>query len=190
GIYLHWYRHQSDQAPQFILLKGAKGNTYEHIPNNRYGSKTSDTSTELTITGLTLADTALYYCALDTVIESLQEAVQKPEHRYLTILQRGGKWNSNHSFISDGLETKCQVCSSSWILLDSDNISSGSRTKIQNVSRAAKSHIRTDDGINISVNPSCSSFILEHTDFMMIICSIILLCVLCGENLLTKNKQQ
>uniref|UniRef100_A0A667WQR7 Ig-like domain-containing protein n=1 Tax=Myripristis murdjan TaxID=586833 RepID=A0A667WQR7_9TELE len=73
-IYLHWYRHQSEQAPQFILLKGAKGNTYEHIPNNRYGSRTSDSSTELTITGLTLADTALYYCALDTQ-KSTREAL-------------------------------------------------------------------------------------------------------------------
>uniref|UniRef100_A0A667ZRC8 Ig-like domain-containing protein n=1 Tax=Myripristis murdjan TaxID=586833 RepID=A0A667ZRC8_9TELE len=61
---LLWYR----QYPgSFILLKGAKSrSSVKYIPNNRYGSKTSDSSTELTITGLTLADTALYYCALDT----------------------------------------------------------------------------------------------------------------------------
>uniref|UniRef100_A0A667WM70 Ig-like domain-containing protein n=1 Tax=Myripristis murdjan TaxID=586833 RepID=A0A667WM70_9TELE len=65
GIYLHWYRHQSDQAPQFILLKRAKSwSDDEYIPDRRYGSKTNDTSTELTITALTLADTALYYCRL------------------------------------------------------------------------------------------------------------------------------
>ena len=64
---LYWYRHHSDlQAPQFILWKGAKRVTTEYIPNNRYQSQTSDTSTSLTIRELTLADTALYYCALET----------------------------------------------------------------------------------------------------------------------------
>lgn len=64
---LYWYRHDSDlQAPQFILLKGAKGSTAEYIPDKRYQSQTSPTSTELTIRDLTLADTALYYCALET----------------------------------------------------------------------------------------------------------------------------
>uniref|UniRef100_A0A3B3DGY5 Ig-like domain-containing protein n=1 Tax=Oryzias melastigma TaxID=30732 RepID=A0A3B3DGY5_ORYME len=62
---LHWYKHDSDlQAPQFILWKGGKRNTVEHIPDNRYESRTTDTSTELIITKLTLADTALYYCRL------------------------------------------------------------------------------------------------------------------------------
>lgn len=37
-----------------------------------------------------MADTALYYCALETLIQSVEEAVQKPEHSYLTSLQRGG----------------------------------------------------------------------------------------------------
>uniref|UniRef100_A0A3P9L2J1 Ig-like domain-containing protein n=1 Tax=Oryzias latipes TaxID=8090 RepID=A0A3P9L2J1_ORYLA len=64
---LFWYKHDSDlQAPQFILWKGAKRNTGEHIPNIRYESGTTYTSTELTIRELTLADTALYYCAVDT----------------------------------------------------------------------------------------------------------------------------
>lgn len=66
-VRLHWYRHHSDlQAPQFILWKGARRETAQHIPDNRYKSQTSDTSTELTIQSLTLADTALYYCALQT----------------------------------------------------------------------------------------------------------------------------
>lgn len=68
GALLYWYRHDSDlQAPQFILYKGARswsGNDY--IPNNRYDSETSPTTTNLTIAALTLADTALYYCALQT----------------------------------------------------------------------------------------------------------------------------
>uniref|UniRef100_A0A3Q0S361 Ig-like domain-containing protein n=1 Tax=Amphilophus citrinellus TaxID=61819 RepID=A0A3Q0S361_AMPCI len=91
---LHWYRYHSDlQATQFILWKGGKLDTTEYIPNRRqYGSQTTDTSATLTIKALTLADTALYYCALrNTVIQSVEEAVQKPEHRYVTTLQRGGK---------------------------------------------------------------------------------------------------
>uniref|UniRef100_A0AAZ1X4B8 Ig-like domain-containing protein n=1 Tax=Oreochromis aureus TaxID=47969 RepID=A0AAZ1X4B8_OREAU len=65
--WLYWYRHHSDlQAPQFILWKEARGSTTQYIPDNRYQSTTSDRSTALTITALTLADTALYYCALQT----------------------------------------------------------------------------------------------------------------------------
>uniref|UniRef100_A0A3P9JCG8 Ig-like domain-containing protein n=1 Tax=Oryzias latipes TaxID=8090 RepID=A0A3P9JCG8_ORYLA len=66
--WLYWYKHDSDlQAPQFILWKGAKGySNSEHIPDKRYESRTTDTSTELIIRELTLADTALYYCAVDT----------------------------------------------------------------------------------------------------------------------------
>uniref|UniRef100_A0A3B3HGT7 Ig-like domain-containing protein n=1 Tax=Oryzias latipes TaxID=8090 RepID=A0A3B3HGT7_ORYLA len=65
-VTLHWYKHDSDlQAPQFILLKGAKASTNELISDKRYGSRTTDTSTELTIRDLNLADTALYYCVLE-----------------------------------------------------------------------------------------------------------------------------
>uniref|UniRef100_A0AAY5KTP4 Immunoglobulin V-set domain-containing protein n=1 Tax=Esox lucius TaxID=8010 RepID=A0AAY5KTP4_ESOLU len=66
--YFYWYRQEP--APQFILWKGAKYHTNEHIPDNRYISTTSGTSTELVIQHLTLSDTALYYCALGiTVIQ-------------------------------------------------------------------------------------------------------------------------
>ncbi|KAL7386792.1 hypothetical protein ABVT39_013786 [Epinephelus coioides] len=68
-IWLYWYRHHSDlQAPQFILWKGARNKRRdEHISDEtKYGSETSQDSTELTIKNLTLADTALYYCALET----------------------------------------------------------------------------------------------------------------------------
>uniref|UniRef100_A0A4W5LTU3 Ig-like domain-containing protein n=1 Tax=Hucho hucho TaxID=62062 RepID=A0A4W5LTU3_9TELE len=63
-IYLYWFRHYSNQAPQFILYKGARSYSSERISDKRYKSTTSRTSTELVITSLTLADTALYYCAL------------------------------------------------------------------------------------------------------------------------------
>ncbi|KAK2822911.1 hypothetical protein Q5P01_022976 [Channa striata] len=66
-VHLYWYKHHSDlQAPQFILWKRAKGDNTEYIPDKRYESQTSDSTTELTIRTLTLADTALYYCALET----------------------------------------------------------------------------------------------------------------------------
>lgn len=67
-VWLFWYRHHSDlQAPQFILYKGVKSQSgFDYIPDKRYESETSDRSTNLTITALTLADTALYYCALQT----------------------------------------------------------------------------------------------------------------------------
>uniref|UniRef100_A0A3P8ZV81 Ig-like domain-containing protein n=1 Tax=Esox lucius TaxID=8010 RepID=A0A3P8ZV81_ESOLU len=62
---LYWYRHYPNQAPQFILYKGAKSSSdFEEIPDKRYKSKTSDTSTELVIQQLTLSDTGFYYCAL------------------------------------------------------------------------------------------------------------------------------
>uniref|UniRef100_A0A8C7HMC0 Ig-like domain-containing protein n=1 Tax=Oncorhynchus kisutch TaxID=8019 RepID=A0A8C7HMC0_ONCKI len=59
---LQW--HYPNQDPQFILYKGARSRSSEHIPDKRYTSTTSWTSTELVITSLTLADTALYYFAL------------------------------------------------------------------------------------------------------------------------------
>ena len=38
---LYWYRQRSNQAPQFILYKGAKGSDSQHIPDTRYESTTS-----------------------------------------------------------------------------------------------------------------------------------------------------
>uniref|UniRef100_A0A8C7HHD1 Ig-like domain-containing protein n=1 Tax=Oncorhynchus kisutch TaxID=8019 RepID=A0A8C7HHD1_ONCKI len=63
-ILLYWYRHYPNQAPQFLLYKGARSRTSEHIPDKRYKSTTSSTSTELLVTSVTPTDTALYYCAL------------------------------------------------------------------------------------------------------------------------------
>ena len=66
GAELHWYKQHYEQPPQYILRKGARSNSYSDIPNRRYDSTTSRTSTDLIITSVTLADTALYYCAVDT----------------------------------------------------------------------------------------------------------------------------
>src|SRR4029434_4881684 len=67
NVLLYWYRQYPGQPPQYLLRKGARslsGNSYKHIPDPRFDSTTSQTSTELHIKDLTLADTALYYCAL------------------------------------------------------------------------------------------------------------------------------
>ena len=64
-VYLFWYRQYPGQAPQYLLYKGAISWSHlKNIPNPRFDSTTSQTSTELHIKVLTLADTALYYCAL------------------------------------------------------------------------------------------------------------------------------
>ncbi|KAA8578318.1 hypothetical protein FQN60_002577, partial [Etheostoma spectabile] len=59
-----------------LLFKeeGSGASSSEYIPDKKYESKTSVKSTELTIKTLTLADTGLYYCALQTVIQSVEEA--------------------------------------------------------------------------------------------------------------------
>lgn len=63
-VFLFWYKHQSEHlAPQFILWKGAKALSSEFIPDKRYSSKTGQGVSELTITAVRLADSAVYYCA-------------------------------------------------------------------------------------------------------------------------------
>ena len=64
NVYLYWYRQYPGQAPQYLLYKGARSRSGEHSSDPRFDSTTSQTSTELHIKVLTLADTALYYCAL------------------------------------------------------------------------------------------------------------------------------
>lgn len=86
-VYLYWYKHQSDyEAPQFILWKGARSNTgRENIPDKRYRCNTGQKESELTITDVTLADSAVYYCALRaTETQRDEDAVQKPDKSYLT----------------------------------------------------------------------------------------------------------
>ncbi|KAI5086544.1 hypothetical protein C0J45_23332, partial [Silurus meridionalis] len=62
-VYLYWYRQYSNSAPQFLLFKGAKSATAQHNPSGLESEATPD-STELTIRGLKLSDSALYHCAL------------------------------------------------------------------------------------------------------------------------------
>ncbi len=64
-VYLYWYRQYPNKEPEYLLYKGARSwSSYKNIPDTRFQSTTSDTSTELIIKSVTLSDSALYYCAL------------------------------------------------------------------------------------------------------------------------------
>ena len=95
SIYLQWYKHHSDhQAPQFLLSKGAKGLTFENIPDKRYGSTTSDTSSELIMKRVTLEDSALYYCAVRPTVTANTTTLYKnlwSKDNTITTTSTGGR---------------------------------------------------------------------------------------------------
>ncbi|KAI5086095.1 hypothetical protein C0J45_23483, partial [Silurus meridionalis] len=74
NTYLYWYQQYPNSTPQFLLYKGARSYSGANTPaDTRLESNTSRDSTELTIRGLKLSDSALYHCALkvgDTLIQS------------------------------------------------------------------------------------------------------------------------
>ncbi|KAI5086260.1 hypothetical protein C0J45_24054, partial [Silurus meridionalis] len=65
-IWLYWYKQNPNSAPQFLLYKGARSRSGQgSTPDDRrLESKTTRYSTELTIRGVKLSDSALYHCAL------------------------------------------------------------------------------------------------------------------------------
>uniref|UniRef100_A0A674IC35 Ig-like domain-containing protein n=1 Tax=Terrapene triunguis TaxID=2587831 RepID=A0A674IC35_9SAUR len=67
GVYLYWYRQYPNRVPQYILYRGAKGSTFSdtaRFAQERFSSQADDSATILNITALELADSAVYYCAL------------------------------------------------------------------------------------------------------------------------------
>ncbi|CAM4553353.1 unnamed protein product, partial [Lepidochelys kempii] len=66
--YLYWYRQYPNQAPQYILWRGAKSASQfsdtADFAKKRFSSQADDSSTVLNITALELADSAVYHCAL------------------------------------------------------------------------------------------------------------------------------
>ncbi|KAI5606410.1 hypothetical protein C0J50_12534 [Silurus asotus] len=64
-IYLYWYKQNPNSTPEFILYKGARSKSDSNTPTDtRLESKTTRDSTELTIRGLKISDSALYNCTL------------------------------------------------------------------------------------------------------------------------------
>ncbi len=64
-VYLYWYRQYLNEEIRYLLFEPARSATASGRPDDRrFQSTTAHTSTELTITGVTLSDSALYYCAL------------------------------------------------------------------------------------------------------------------------------
>uniref|UniRef100_A0A8C1QV94 Ig-like domain-containing protein n=1 Tax=Cyprinus carpio TaxID=7962 RepID=A0A8C1QV94_CYPCA len=55
--YAYWYRQYPNKELQYLIYFG-------QATSGRFRMTRSQTSTELTITGVTLSDSALYYCAL------------------------------------------------------------------------------------------------------------------------------
>ncbi len=68
-LWLYWYRQYADKEPQYLLYKSTWSGGGEHTFDERFQSTASITSTELTITDVTLSDSALYYCALRVVAQ-------------------------------------------------------------------------------------------------------------------------
>ncbi|KAI4899270.1 hypothetical protein NFI96_029733 [Prochilodus magdalenae] len=64
NVVLYWYRQYPNRAPQYLLLRGARGRSDSDSSDGRFSTITSRTSTDLTVRELRVADTALYYCAL------------------------------------------------------------------------------------------------------------------------------
>ncbi|TFJ97728.1 IgGFc-binding protein-like [Platysternon megacephalum] len=72
SVYLNWYRQHPNQALQYILKRGVKrAQGYNHnagFAQERFSSQADDSSTALNIAALELADTAVYYCALERAL--------------------------------------------------------------------------------------------------------------------------
>ncbi|KAI5086771.1 hypothetical protein C0J45_23902, partial [Silurus meridionalis] len=64
-IWLHWYKQYPNRSPQFLLFRGARSYRSASTPNDtRLQMQTTRNSNELTIRGLKLSDSALFYCSL------------------------------------------------------------------------------------------------------------------------------
>ncbi|KAI5086611.1 hypothetical protein C0J45_23953, partial [Silurus meridionalis] len=70
-IRLYWYKQYPNSVPQFLLLKGARffSDAERKPTDTRLESKTTRDSTELTIRGVKLSDSALNHCALRDVAQ-------------------------------------------------------------------------------------------------------------------------
>ncbi|KAG8455509.1 hypothetical protein GDO86_001629 [Hymenochirus boettgeri] len=67
--YLHWYVQQTHGKPHFILLRHLFSKE-EYEPGKKYSSKitTENKSTYLRISGISMSDAGMYFCALSTTV--------------------------------------------------------------------------------------------------------------------------
>ncbi len=63
NVRLYWYRQYLNGELHYLIYKISGGGGGSPA-DPRFQSTTTKSSTELTITGVTLSDSALYYCAL------------------------------------------------------------------------------------------------------------------------------
>ncbi|GCC20454.1 hypothetical protein chiPu_0019014 [Chiloscyllium punctatum] len=81
NYWLSWYRQRLDRPPEYILGKRTGGSEDKaDFAKNRFSGELqiSNKFTSLTVTGLELTDSAVYYCALsDTVMINSLSTVQK-----------------------------------------------------------------------------------------------------------------
>ncbi|KAL7879714.1 hypothetical protein SRHO_G00019680 [Serrasalmus rhombeus] len=63
-VSLYWYRQYPNRALQYLLDRGARSRSSSNTADRRFESTATRISTELRTRELRLADTALYYCAL------------------------------------------------------------------------------------------------------------------------------
>jgi len=83
NVWLYWFRQYPNRGPQYLLWKGARSySEYDDIPDRRFQSTTSQTSTKLIINSVTLSDSALYYCALRVLAQwyKMPERLYKNSH--------------------------------------------------------------------------------------------------------------
>uniref|UniRef100_A0A8C4RXW1 Ig-like domain-containing protein n=1 Tax=Erpetoichthys calabaricus TaxID=27687 RepID=A0A8C4RXW1_ERPCA len=68
NVYLFWYRKYPNQAMQYILDRGARSrsgsDSTADFAKKRFSSTADQDFTELSISALTLQDSAIYHCAL------------------------------------------------------------------------------------------------------------------------------
>ncbi|XP_047666372.1 uncharacterized protein LOC113636507 [Tachysurus fulvidraco] len=89
-ILLYWYKQYPNSAPQFLLYKGARSEGAERTPSDtRLKSETSRDSTELSIRGLKLSDSALYLCALRDITQVFQFTSLLNSHFSLKVVDEG-----------------------------------------------------------------------------------------------------
>uniref|UniRef100_A0A8C8J1R7 Ig-like domain-containing protein n=1 Tax=Oncorhynchus tshawytscha TaxID=74940 RepID=A0A8C8J1R7_ONCTS len=86
-VYLYWYRHYPNQAPQFLLYKGARSQSGNITPGFTLNHDKNAKRTDLKISSAEVTDSAMYFCALRPTVtgnpETLYKNLTSPEKTFL-----------------------------------------------------------------------------------------------------------